>query len=78
MEWFLILGIYGCHAGVENERAPSACYYRDQRLVMPSQEVCQMVLDMNGGRCIAEITDPSLRQEIGKTMLAPRAPDHDK
>ena len=62
----------------ERERAPSACYYRDQRLAMPSQEVCQMVLDMNGGRCIAEINDPSLRQEIGKTMLAPKVPDHDK
>ena len=37
-----------------------------------------MVLDMNGCRCIAEINDPSLRQEIGKTMLAPKVPDHDK
>jgi hypothetical protein len=66
MEWFLILGIYGCHAD-----GPPGCYNRDQALVMPSHEVCDIVRSSNGGECMAIVRDPKLQTQWGSTTLVP-------
>jgi hypothetical protein len=68
MIWFLVIGIYGCHSGAN---APSACYYRDQRLSMPSLEICRSVRDWAGGKCISEMVDGEQENERGRTTIFP-------
>jgi hypothetical protein len=63
MIWFLVLGIYGCHPVQEDQ--PPACYYRDQRLTMPSLEICRAVRDSAGGKCVSEMVDATSPHESG-------------
>ena len=61
LQWFLIVGIYGCinGLGADPGMIPGNCAFHPERVRMPSLETCRSVRDLNnnerGGehfRCI--------------------------
>jgi hypothetical protein len=70
LHWFLVLGIYGCvnNFGGDPGIIPNNCSFHDQRVQMPSLEICRVVRDLNGNsKCIAEAIDVPTATQQGTT-----------
>jgi hypothetical protein len=60
MTWYLILFVYGCNnnQGIDPGMIPGNCYNHEQRVPMPSLEICRQVRAINNGsKCIIEDVD---------------------
>lgn len=59
MKWYLILSIYIVPSGgIDPCISPGVCRYQEQRIIMPSKEICQQVKAVNHqSKCIGEVEE---------------------
>ena len=72
MEWVLMILVVGCTAGgISSNIDPGDCARHEVHIIMPSEEICHQVVNLNGGgECWAHF--PFIKEQ----PIVPDEPDH--
>lgn len=75
VQWYLVLSIYSCLGGGGDPGiVQGACAFREQRVLMPSVQVCRQAKTVNGNsKCLGEVVDDEASLFLGTATVVPPA-----